>query len=81
MVPLDAKERDAMGKHRLEWPHDCALETSEGTPEKPPSFVLDIRASRRIIWQASLIMSNLRTKRRENVGWGYTNRAAGCQGA
>ena len=26
--------------------------------------------------QASLIMSNLRTKRRENVGWGYTNQTA-----
>ena len=29
--------------------------------------------------QASLIMSNLRTKRREVVGWGYTNQKAGRQ--
>ena len=39
----------------------------------------DIRTGRRIISQASLIMSNLRTKGRENVGWGYTNQPGGDQ--
>jgi hypothetical protein len=37
---------------------------------------LDIRTSRRIIGQASLIMRNLRTKGREDFGWGYTNQPA-----
>jgi hypothetical protein len=41
-----------------------------------PHFDLDKRTSRRIISQASLIMSNLRKKRRENVGCGYTNQTA-----
>jgi hypothetical protein len=32
-----------------------------------------------VFGQASLIMSNLRTKRGENVGWGYTNQTAEAQ--
>jgi hypothetical protein len=40
---------------------------------------LDMRTSRRIIWKASLIMSNLRTKAWENVSWGYMNRPLGGQ--
>ena len=34
---------------------------------------LDKRTSRRIIQEASLVMSSLRTNVRKNVGWGYTN--------
>jgi hypothetical protein len=55
------------------------------TPKNPararsdPHFGLDIRTSRRIIRQASLMMRNSRTKEREDVGWGYTNRTAGGQ--
>ena len=37
------------------------------------------RTSRRVIREASLRMSNLRTKGRENVGWGYTNQPFGGQ--
>jgi len=44
-----------------------------------PYFDLDKRTSRRIIRQASLMMRNSRTKEREDVGWGYTNRTAGGQ--
>jgi hypothetical protein len=47
----------------------------EGSEEKQ-HFLLDIRTRRRIMGQVSLIMSNLHTKRRENVGWGYTNQTA-----
>ena len=36
-------------------------------------LLLDIRTSRRIIGQESLIMRNLRTKAQENVGCRYTN--------
>ena len=39
----------------------------------------DQRISRRIIRGALLIMSNLRTKGRENVGWGYTNQPGGAE--
>ena len=40
---------------------------------------LDKRTSRRIIPQAALIMSNLRTKAGGDVGWGYTNQPDGDQ--
>jgi hypothetical protein len=45
-------------------------------PVKIMNFVVAIRTSGPIIGHASLIMSNLRTKRRENVGCGYTNQTA-----
>ena len=48
-----------------------------------PHFVIDNRTSRRIIRKASLIMSNLRTKRWQNVGCGYaaarTPPTGGCE--
>jgi hypothetical protein len=58
----------------------CLLEPHcHARARSDPQFVLDIRTNRRIIRKASLIMRYLPTKGREEVGCGYTNRAAGGQ--
>jgi len=73
---------------RAQWKEQLSTaggtKTVQGSGEKDEHFVLSRASILSLInepavvlfGQASLVMRNLRTKRREDFGWGYTNQPA-----